>query len=304
MDETLRNRIIFGASLGLVVLLAFGLSARSTKASAEELESLRDHQLNNSAARAKATERDLMMNRVARNYQKRIDEDAASFGLQPTSLEKVQAPNEHRIIVDDNAILTKGKTLNSDWITLRVAIEKVAYHSGGAEIRANHSVVYVENVHTAPIAYFLDARSADKGGCEVRGARMHNANALLPGETAEIVVCAGTKPVEIHSLEAMSLSSLGYMYVSQVPAAALGHDSIRATAHAGPRRAKVCSQVPSARLGKAIRSQKLAWRDVVDFYTRHSCEEYPWLWNYRFHAEGVTSLPIRPRDLKAPAEEG
>ena len=298
MDATTRNRILLGLGVLIAVVMAFSMEARATKDTEEQLARLRDHNVDPSAAKAKATQRDLIMHRVSRGFQDKLDEDTKRFALQPTSPEEMGKPNRYEHLIDDNVILKIGQSWTSEWINVKAVAQKVAYQRSGAEVRANHSIAIVENSHDTAIAYFLDVRSADLGGCEVRGARKHNANALLPGERAEIAVCAGSKPIEIHDLQVMELSPLGYNYVSLIPPRALGYDETVAQSHYAGRRHKVCSQVPSERLQIALREDSIAWRDIVDFFSRHNCHTYPWLWGYRYRAEGIEKLPIERRHLE------
>ena len=305
MDATTRNRILLGLGVLIAVVMTFSMEARATKDTEAKLAALRDHNVDPSAAKAKATQRDLIMHRVSRGFQDKIDEDTKRFALQPTTPEELGKPNAYEHLITDNVILKIGQSWTSDWMNIQAVAQKVAYQRSGAEVRANHSIAIVENTHDTPIAYYLDVRSADRGGCEVRGARKHNANALLPGERAEIAVCAGSKPIEIHDLQVMELSPLGYNYVSLVPPRALGYDETIAQSHYAGRRHKVCSQVPSERLAISLRDETLAWRDIIDFFSRHNCHTYPWLWAYRYRPEGVEKLPVERRHLQgADAPEG
>ena len=46
---------------------------------------------------------------------------------------------------------------------------------------------------------------------------------------------------------------------------------------------------------------------IIDFFSRHNCHTYPWMWAYRYRPEGVEGLPIQPRHLEgadAPKEGG
>jgi hypothetical protein len=298
VDATLRNRILLSLGLLVAVILAFSFEARATHDTEERLALLRDTTINPQAARAKATQRDLIMHRVSRGFQDTLDKDAKTYGLQPTTPEELGKPNKYIKLVEENVGVKIGQSWDSDWIQVKAVTQKVAYMRTGAEIRANHSLAVVENVHDTPIAYFIDVRSADRGGCEVRGARKHNANALLPGERAEIAVCAGSKPIEIHRLEAMELTALGYNYVSMIPPRGMGYDETTAQSHRAGRRHKVCTQIPSERLAGALREETVAWRDVVDFFSRHNCHRYSWLWAYRFAEQGGKKLPVERRHLE------
>src|SRR5690606_27939378 len=108
------------------------------------------------------------------------------------------------------------KRWRSDHLDIHVTVQKVQYRKQGASISAKHSIAEVENISGSPIAYFLRLRSAEQGNCEIRGTRMHNAMALLPGEKAEIVVCAGGGAVRVEHVEVLEVSELGHRYLSRV----------------------------------------------------------------------------------------
>lgn len=299
MDAVLRNRILLGLAAVVAVVVAFALNGRATAKTETLVAELREHDVDAAAARAKAVQRDIVMNRSGRRFQEVLDEDTKRFSVQPVAADSLRSGNVFEHLVRDNVVLKPGQTFKSDWVEIKAAVEQIKYIRRGAEVRAKHSLVYVENKRAKPIAYFLDVRSADAAGCEVRGSRSHNANALLPGEVAEVVVCAGTRPVEIHDLRVMEVTALGYMYLSQVPARAFGHDEVRAQSHRMPRQARRCSEVPSERLFGALREQRIRWRDVADFFSRHNCTNYPWLWGYTYDEAGVDELPVSRKSVKA-----
>jgi hypothetical protein len=40
----------------------------------------------------------------------------------------------------------------------------------------------------------------------------------------------------------------------------------------------------------------VGWRDVVDFYARHNCDEYSFFPAYRWRRSADEPLPARPRE--------
>ncbi len=293
----MRNRILLALGVTAVAVVGVMLQGRATANSRAELAQLREHEVTAVSAQATAAQRDMVMHDDDRKFQRTLDDDSERFGLQPIAAADLLAPNRYEHLIEDNVELSPGQRFDSEWVQIRAAVEPVQYIKRGAEIRAKHSVVYVENVHETPIAYFLDVRSADLGGCEVRGSRSHNALALLPGEVAEIVVCAGTKPVEIHDLQVMEMKAIGFMYLSSVPARAFGHDDVRAQSHQAPRQVRRCSHVPEERLREAVAQQLVEWRDLADYFSRHNCDQYPWVWGYSFAESPLESLPVDRRDI-------
>jgi hypothetical protein len=122
---------------------------------------------------------------------------------------------------------------------------------------------------------------------------MHNAMALMPDEAADVVVCAGTGSVRVERLEILEISRLGYHYVSQLPPGAVGHDPVTAAAHEPISRMPLCTSVDDKGLSAQVRQGLARWVDVVDFYSRHSCERFKYFDGYRY-AAAERPLPAAP----------
>jgi hypothetical protein len=120
--------------------------------------------------------------------------------------------------------------------------------------------------------------------------------ALLPGESAEVVVCAGSGAVKVEDLKVLEITPIGHAYVSKVPPPTVGHDPISSRSHAPHKKVPMCSMVPSTRIGNLIKLGKAQWRDVMDFYARHSCERFQFFAGYTMATEPVERLPVLARD--------
>ena len=170
----------------------------------------------------------------------------------------------------------------------------MTYREHGARVAARHSVATITNVSTTPIAYFLRVRSADRGQCPTRGARLHNAMALLPNEKAEAVVCAGKGRIKIEDLRVLEITPLGHAYFSKIPPIAVGHDAVTASAHQPLRKLPLCTKTPSVTISNALRGGVSQWEDVADFYSRHNCERYQFFPGYKLAKEALPELPVLP----------
>lgn len=219
--------------------------------------------------------------------------DARRFGLPDFDPEILAAPQRHRVLIEDAVTLAAGQSWTSADLRVAVTEEKVQYQKLGATVAARHSIAVITNVSDRPLAYAARLRSDDRGLCEVRAARMHNAMALMPDEVADVVVCAGGGKVRVERLEVLELSPLGYHYVSQLPPGALGLDPITAASHEPMSRVALCTSVDDTGLSAQIRQGLVRWVDVVDFYSRHSCERFQYVEGYR-HGDAERPLPAAP----------
>ncbi len=229
-------------------------------------------------------------------FQTRIDEAVSNHGVANPGIERLLAPNTffHVASPGDTRTVAPGAGLREAGIALRIRTETIEVERRGIRTKTEHTLAELENVGTAPLAYFVNLRVA-AGDCEVRAVTRFNAMALLPGEKAEMSICAGKHEVEIRDLRVMEVSELGALWVSKVPALAVGHDTVVARSHfAGPG-IEMCAELPSVDYANLLESGEAAWEDIVDFYSRHDCEHYRWWPEYERIVEPLPGLPALPK---------
>jgi hypothetical protein len=226
-------------------------------------------------------------------FARAVADDAAGFGLEGFDPEALGTAQPYALLIEDGVVLAPGQSWSLGGIRVAVTAEKVQYQKLGAMVGARHSIAVITNVSKRPLAYFARLRSQERGLCEVRGSRMHNAIALMPGESAEIVVCAGAGQVRVDRLEVLEISPLGYHYISQLPPGAIGHDSITAGGHQPMSRVPVCHGVDVTGLSAQLRQGLVRWVDVIDFYSRHNCHRFQFFDGYR-HEPAARPVPARP----------
>ena len=56
-----------------------------------------------------------------------------------------------------------------------------------------------------------------------------------------------------------------------------------------------CQPVAWADIKAGAEAKQVDWADVVDFYARHSCDEYTFFRGYKFAASELPRLPVPPR---------
>lgn len=224
-------------------------------------------------------------------FAEEVAADASAFGVAEVSITTLAEAQPHVVAIADPITLSPGKTWSGSGLRIKASFEKVKYQDHGATVTARHSVLTVTNESDRPLAWFLRARAS--GSCEIRGARMHDAMVLRPGDAAEVVVCAGPSKPQIQRLETLGVSELGARYLGQVPPVAVGHDAVTDRAHRPHAPVRRCD-VDTRAISGALRDGRARWVDVVDFYSRHNCHRHAFFVGYT-HVEGpVARLPALP----------
>lgn len=229
-----------------------------------------------------------------KRFEEGLAADAAAFGIAAVDLASVRRPQAYANELPQALAVAAGKSWRSPHLEIRVGIERVTYQQHGATVAANHVIATVTNISAVPLAYRVVMASAERGRCEIRGSRMHNAMALQPGESAEVVVCAGSGAVRLEKVEVLETTALGQRYLSQIPPQAAGADEVTAAAHRPRDPVEMCSQIDAVALAHQIRAGVIAWADLVDFYSRHNCHRYAFVPGYRRATAELTRLPVLP----------
>ena len=294
MDPELRNRLIAGAAVALVAVFGVSRSGQAGRGGTARLAEIQAGAKTAELAQAEALAREFEHANTARHFTAELNKDAEVYGLANVDVESLRQPNAFEQLVESVAPVTVAvnRTHRTGPLKIKAVNEKVQYLKGGATIRAQHAIARVENVGKKPVAYFIDVRSSDRGECEVKGSRRHNAMALMPGEAADLVVCGGRGGVEILDLRVLEITPMGYVYLSKLPPQTIGLEPARAQAHVGPRGANRCASVPSARISSAIDAGEYGWADVADFYSRHNCDRLQIPPGYRRAEAPVETLPV------------
>ena len=287
--EALALRAAAGGVLAILLTGGYWMAGKQKRDSASRVEALRDGRAQQEQA---LEDPEVLHERNARLYEAGVHEDAAAFGIDPPAFESLLAPNTHAVALQDAHALQAGHSWSSSHLVVHAKHEKVTYQQHGATVSAVHLVAEIENVASVPIAYNVRVRSKDRGRCDVRGVRTHNAVALAPGETASIVVCAGRGALSLEHVEVLELGTLGFHLLSGVPPHALGIDPVSAQAHRPPQSVPDCAGTDVAWLAGEIREGRVRWVDVADFYSRHNCTRWPYVRGYRYASAPLARLPV------------
>ncbi|MEM7157696.1 MAG: hypothetical protein AAF799_32950 [Myxococcota bacterium] len=289
-------RMLGAAVLGLTLLTGVFLSGKARRDTEQRLEDLH--------AGVERTEREVeargepppvALEENPEQFAMRLAEDVKTFALEPVTVEALGQPNAYFNELPEPVVLGNKKTWTSAHLKIKVHLDRVNYMQHGARVSSVHSLARIENISTVPIAYRAILRG-EKGKCEVRGAREHNAVTLVPGESAEIVVCAGRDRVKIEAVEVLEVSPLGHYYLSQISPRALGLDATSDAGHRPSISVPKCTKLDTKALLGYLQAGTAKWADIVDFYSRHNCHRLDFFPGYRRAEAPLDGLPVvRPR---------
>jgi hypothetical protein len=156
-------------------------------------------------------------------------------------------------------------------------------------------VLTIQNTSDAYLAYRVVSRpSQGTHECHEKLDFAHNAVALVPGEKirrSECIYRSGYR-LFVTRVDTAVLPKLSYYYLSSLPPSALGLDLLSSRGHRPLAGRPLCRVFQSASLNEAVRAGQTTWRDLVDFYARHSCQIFTFPDGYKaFTRDGERPLP-------------
>lgn len=158
-------------------------------------------------------------------------------------------------------------------------------------------VLDVKNLGAAPIAYRVDTEiSGGDSACFGRTILEHNGLVVAPGKTERRSECVFKRGAEVYvaRVETAVLTPLAAYYVSRLQPQALGARDRIANGHKPslPAGVSTCGLAASASIRSGLADGSIEWRDLIDFYARHSCESYQFPDGYRaFVTDSERPLP-------------
>lgn len=223
-------------------------------------------------------------------YVNQLVEDSALVGIDPPVTPKdLGAVLPHS--VDRTArVLSPGESIESVGLELSLRVQEI-------EPGREQMVLQIHNRTGDYLAYrVVTEPTRGTAPCGRKRAIRHNGMALAPRRTATRSECLyreGWK-LEVKSVETVALGELSYHYVSGLPPAQISGDPRVAEGHRPPRKLRGCPDlITPIGVTRALERGDLGWRDLVDFYARHSCARYRFLQDYRaFERPNQTPLPV------------
>ena len=236
-------------------------------------------------------------------YQAALEQDARAFAIPPTPIAEMARPFPYFDEWSGDRKLKVGATMQTAHLRLELVVRKEAGSMAGQLYRADHLVLVIENLTDHYLAYRIQTRVPDEGRCETKGDAPHDAIVLEPRKTIRRTECLyrSDERIDVRRIEVMEIPRLGAYYVSRMPPALILYSRRTAAGHV-PIKGSVCPQTFSWRdIRDGADRGELGWRDVIDFYARHNCEEYSFFRRYRHRTDPAAPLPARPPEIDPPS---
>lgn len=228
-------------------------------------------------------------------YQGMLGADAKSYEVPAPTLEEMRQPFPYFEEVNRVIPLKKGKPIETAHLRLTITVGKAQARIEGQPFRSDHMILRIQNLTPRFLAYNVATQVADKRRCNTKGDLPHNAIVIEPNQTIERTECLyrSDESVDLVRVEVIELPPLAAYYVSRIPTNVTIFDARTAAGHL-PLAGKTCPQTFSwQELKQGLAARDLGWRDVIDFYARHNCDEYSFFARYRYRTDPGAPLPAR-----------
>ncbi len=222
-------------------------------------------------------------------YLQRLRDDSRRFGVErPASADEMAKTLEYRSDRTPRTLMS-GDSVEALGLRISVQVKDIGRRTRQLEL-------LIDNRSDQYLAYRVVTRpTKGTAGCLKKEPIKHNAVVLAPGEIARRSECLYRRKtgIEIGKIETVAVPPLSYFYLSSMPPPELAIESRVSKGHRGPSGVPRCQTVLPARVKRAVENGTVLWRDLVDFFARHTCEKYRFPYDYRaFDGEGELNLPI------------
>jgi len=227
-------------------------------------------------------------------YRALVDEDCDKLKIGRTDLATLKQPNAHRTEFTGAQRLSVGRRLSTTSLSMQAVKKRLWIGEEGQSLRAPHLVLRITNSTDRHLAFRVKTKA--DAACRNKGVLPHNALALAPGQRVSRTECMlrSAKSVVVENVEVLELTPLGFHYVSRLDPERL-HLDARATEGHDFAGQKACRLLPWRAIRAGLERGTTQWVDVIDFYSRHNCDEYTFSVDYRFARDGLDILPVRPK---------
>jgi hypothetical protein len=228
-------------------------------------------------------------------YRGQLEQDARSFGVPAPGPGEIETPFVYVEELRGRRKLTSRNPIETPHLKLSLDVEKHQASMDGQSFRFEHLVMRIENRTGKYLAYRIKTDVSDKKKCSSKGDIPHNAIVIEPNQTLRRTECLfrNHRSVDVDLVEVIELPQLAAVYASRLPATSVLYDARTSAGHV-PLKGTLCPQTFSWReIQDGIDRKQIGWRDVIDFYARHNCDEYAFFRNYRFRTDAAAPLPAR-----------
>jgi hypothetical protein len=230
-------------------------------------------------------------------YRGQVEKDARALGVPLPEKGELEAPFLHVEEITQRRALRPGAPLETTHLRLTLGIEKRQASVDGQQFAFDHLVLRIENRTDKFLAYRIVTELPGER-CTNKGDVPHNAIVLEPRQTISRTECLRRRneALYVKRVEVMELPPLSAYYVARLPASTIFYEPRTSAGHV-PLKGRLCPQTFSWReIQDSVERKEIGWRDVIDFYARHNCEEYAFFRSYRFRTDPAARLPARPQE--------
>jgi hypothetical protein len=229
-------------------------------------------------------------------YRALVELDAKTFGVGAPSPAELAAPFPYFDELPARRRLHAAGTVHTAHLAISLIVRREQGAVEGQSFRADHLVLKIENLTSHHLAYRVTTEVRDTARCEAKGVIPHDAIAIGAHETILRTECLLQKTAEIQltRIEVIEIPALSHFYVSRLMPALVLYDPRTAAGHTIPK-GSICPQTFSWRdMREGAARGEIDWRDIIDFYARHNCDEYAFFPGYRYRTDAAAPLPARP----------
>ncbi len=222
-------------------------------------------------------------------WEQQLDADSKRFAIRSaTALNMSRAFTYRQDTTTRKLIPGKpGASFEAAGLRITAVVVNVA--------RKPHLALKIENLGTTDLAYRIPTRPMrGQRSCRRRGTLAHNAAVVPAGKSLIRTECRHKRRfgLVVLSAETLEVPPLGARYISMVPPAMLGLGAREAVGHKPYQGSGLCPTILGGGLAADIQAGRVSWRDLADFYARHSCATYQFPPGYEaFRVDDERPLP-------------
>lgn len=229
-------------------------------------------------------------------YRAMLEQDARAFGLPAARPEDLVKPFPYFSEWSGPKRLKVGTSVQTGHLRLSLVVRKEAGSMEGQSYRADHLVLRIDNLTPRTLAYRVQTTVSDERRCAAKGDLPHNAIVIEPNKTIFRTECLYRSDgvVTVTGVEVVEIPKISAFYLSRLPPGLVLYSTRTSAGHV-PSKGTLCPQTFSWRdIRDGADRGEYGWKDVIDFYARHSCEEYAFFPGYRYRTDRQAPLPAKP----------
>lgn len=231
-------------------------------------------------------------------YRGLMEEDARGFGVPAPTMEEFRQVFPYFEELRSTKKLRVKDPIETGHLVVSLEIEKRQATIDGQTFGVDHLLLRIQNKTQRYLAYRVATQIADARKCASKGDLPHNAFVIEPGKAVVRSECLyrTASSLNVTGIEVMEIPALSAFYLSRMPATATLFDPRTVAGHV-PWKGAACPQAFSWReVREGFDSKRFGWRDFMDFYARHNCQEYTFFPAYRYRSDPSGPLPVRPEN--------